>query len=181
MTGFLQCNNNIDLNQSNPSALFLPQWTISELACYTYSLVAVPLYDTLGTEAIGYIIEKGTNKFLHHMPRTRNWKSSTAQHFVFASVSAAISTVICDVAEKARMILDCIGGQGKTVKTIVLMEAFDKDLVSRGTQSGVEILTLKEFEVNKGLTCFGSIKLYITSSLLLRDFCSVCFSGHRWS
>lgn len=34
------------------------QWTISELACYTYSLVSVPLYDTLGTEAIDYIIEK---------------------------------------------------------------------------------------------------------------------------
>ncbi|XP_047220972.1 long-chain-fatty-acid--CoA ligase 1a isoform X1 [Girardinichthys multiradiatus] len=94
-----------------------PEWTISELACYTYNLVAVPLYDTLGTEAIGYIIEK-----------------------------ASISTVICDVADKARMILDCISGQGKTVKTIVLMEAFDRDLVSRGTQSGVEILSLKEFE-----------------------------------
>ncbi|MEQ2177355.1 Long-chain-fatty-acid--CoA ligase 1, partial [Goodea atripinnis] len=40
-----------------------------------------------------------------------------------------ISTVICDVADKARMILDCISGQGKTVKTIVLMEAFDRDLV----------------------------------------------------
>uniref|UniRef100_A0A3B3YW85 Long-chain-fatty-acid--CoA ligase n=1 Tax=Poecilia mexicana TaxID=48701 RepID=A0A3B3YW85_9TELE len=90
-----------------------PEWTISELACYTYSLVAVPLYDTLGTEAIGYIIER----------------------------------VICDVAEKARMILDCISGQGKTVKTIVLMEAFDKELVSRAAQSGVEILSLKEFEV----------------------------------
>uniref|UniRef100_A0A8C2H401 Arachidonate--CoA ligase n=1 Tax=Cyprinus carpio TaxID=7962 RepID=A0A8C2H401_CYPCA len=36
-----------------------PEWTISELACYTYSLVAVPLYDTLGTEAISYIIDKG--------------------------------------------------------------------------------------------------------------------------
>lgn len=36
------------------------QWSISELACYTYSLVAVPLYDTLGTEAIGYILDKGT-------------------------------------------------------------------------------------------------------------------------
>ena len=36
------------------------QWTISELACYTYSLVAVPLYDTLGTEAIEYIIDRGT-------------------------------------------------------------------------------------------------------------------------
>lgn len=34
------------------------QWTISELACYTYSLVPVPLYDTLGTEAIDYIIDK---------------------------------------------------------------------------------------------------------------------------
>lgn len=38
------------------------QWTIAELACYTYSLVAVPLYDTLGTEAIDYIIDKGINK-----------------------------------------------------------------------------------------------------------------------
>lgn len=55
--------------------------------------------------------------------------------------------MICDVADKAQMILDCISGQGKTVKTIVVMEAFDKDLVSRGTKSGVEILTLKEFEV----------------------------------
>uniref|UniRef100_I3JS52 Arachidonate--CoA ligase n=1 Tax=Oreochromis niloticus TaxID=8128 RepID=I3JS52_ORENI len=36
-----------------------PEWTISELACYTYSLVSVPLYDTLGAEAIGYIIDKG--------------------------------------------------------------------------------------------------------------------------
>lgn len=32
---------------------------MSELACYTYSLVSVPLYDTLGTEAIEYIIDKG--------------------------------------------------------------------------------------------------------------------------
>lgn len=38
-----------------------PQWTISELACYTYSLVSVPLYDTLGTEAIGYILDKSTS------------------------------------------------------------------------------------------------------------------------
>ena len=37
-----------------------PQWTITELACYTYSLVSVPLYDTLGLEAITYILDKGT-------------------------------------------------------------------------------------------------------------------------
>lgn len=94
-----------------------PEWTISELACYTYSLVAVPLYDTLGTEAIGYVIDK-----------------------------ASITTIICDKQDKACMILDCLGGKGKTVKTIVLMEAFDSDLVTRGKETGIEILSLKEFE-----------------------------------
>uniref|UniRef100_A0A3P9IFL6 Long-chain-fatty-acid--CoA ligase n=1 Tax=Oryzias latipes TaxID=8090 RepID=A0A3P9IFL6_ORYLA len=94
-----------------------PEWTISELACYTYSLVVVPLYDTLGTESIGYILDR-----------------------------AAISTVICDVPEKARMILDCVKGEGKTVKTIVLMEAFDSELETRGQENGVAIISLKQFE-----------------------------------
>uniref|UniRef100_A0A4W5NS85 Arachidonate--CoA ligase n=1 Tax=Hucho hucho TaxID=62062 RepID=A0A4W5NS85_9TELE len=93
-----------------------PEWTISELACYTYSLVCVPLYDTLGLEAIEYIIDQ-----------------------------AAISTVICDLAHKARLILDCVSGKEHTLKTIVLMEAFDEELVARGQQSGIEILSLKDF------------------------------------
>ncbi|XP_061627724.1 long-chain-fatty-acid--CoA ligase 1a isoform X2 [Phyllopteryx taeniolatus] len=94
-----------------------PEWTISELACYTYSLVAVPLYDTLGAEAISYIIDK-----------------------------VSISTVICDVPEKARMILDCFAEKERTVKTIVVMEPFDGELVARGQTCGVEVLSLKEFE-----------------------------------
>ncbi|KAM9818701.1 long-chain-fatty-acid--CoA ligase 1a isoform 2-T5 [Syngnathus typhle] len=94
-----------------------PEWTISELACYTYSLVAVPLYDTLGAEAIGFIIDKAT-----------------------------ISTVICDVPEKARMILDCFNEKKQTVKTIVLMEPFDAELVARGQTFGVEVMSLKDFE-----------------------------------
>ncbi|KAG9479865.1 hypothetical protein GDO78_011739 [Eleutherodactylus coqui] len=39
-----------------------PEWIIAELACYTYSMVAVPLYDTLGAEAITYIVNKGNPK-----------------------------------------------------------------------------------------------------------------------
>lgn len=35
------------------------QWIISELACYTYSMVVVPLYDTLGPGSIRYIINTG--------------------------------------------------------------------------------------------------------------------------
>uniref|UniRef100_A0A8C5EJH1 Long-chain-fatty-acid--CoA ligase n=1 Tax=Gouania willdenowi TaxID=441366 RepID=A0A8C5EJH1_GOUWI len=60
--------------------------------------------------------------------------------------SASISTVICDVSEKAALILDCVGGKKRSVKTIVVVEKFDSDLVTRGQQSGIEIMSLKEFE-----------------------------------
>uniref|UniRef100_A0A3P8XFW0 Arachidonate--CoA ligase n=1 Tax=Esox lucius TaxID=8010 RepID=A0A3P8XFW0_ESOLU len=94
-----------------------PEWTISELACYTYSLVCVPLYDTLGLEAIEYIINQ-----------------------------AAISTVICDMGDKARLIVDCVSGKEHTLKTIMLIEPFDEDLVACAKQCGIEILSLKEAE-----------------------------------
>ncbi|XP_074503844.1 long-chain-fatty-acid--CoA ligase 1-like [Sebastes fasciatus] len=94
-----------------------PEWTISELACYTYSLVSVPLYDTLGTEAIGYIIDK-----------------------------ASISTIVCDVVEKANLVLDCVKDRRHSVKTIVLMETPGADLVNRGHKSGIHILSLQEME-----------------------------------
>lgn len=57
-----------DLPQDVMLACLCVQWTLGELACYTYSLVSVPLYDTLGTEAIVYIIEKGRAAGLHSQP-----------------------------------------------------------------------------------------------------------------
>uniref|UniRef100_A0AAQ4QHH0 Arachidonate--CoA ligase n=1 Tax=Gasterosteus aculeatus aculeatus TaxID=481459 RepID=A0AAQ4QHH0_GASAC len=56
-----------------------PEWTISELACYTYSLVSVPLYDTLGSEAIGYIIDKGKPR-CRHIGTTGNPKGAMLTH-----------------------------------------------------------------------------------------------------
>ncbi|XP_035524890.1 long-chain-fatty-acid--CoA ligase 1-like [Morone saxatilis] len=94
-----------------------PEWTISELACYTYSLVSVPLYDTLGTEAIAYIIDK-----------------------------ASISTIVCDVVDKVNLVLDCVKDKEHSVRTIVLMEAPSADLVNRGQQAGIHILSLQEME-----------------------------------
>lgn len=35
-----------------------PEWVLSEYALYSYSMVIVPLYDTLGTEACNYIINQ---------------------------------------------------------------------------------------------------------------------------
>lgn len=94
-----------------------PEWTLTELACYTYSLVAVPLYDTLGTQAISYIIDK-----------------------------ASICTIVCDVPEKADMVLECLNGKGHSVRTIVLMQAPSDDLIIKGQKAQVEIISLQDME-----------------------------------
>jgi long-subunit acyl-CoA synthetase (AMP-forming) len=33
-----------------------PEWVVTELACGSYSYISVPLYDTLGADAVKYII-----------------------------------------------------------------------------------------------------------------------------
>ncbi|KAI5630441.1 long-chain-fatty-acid--CoA ligase 1 isoform X2, partial [Silurus asotus] len=94
-----------------------PEWTVSELACYTYSLVAVPLYDTLGAEAISYIIDK-----------------------------AEISTVICDVADRVHTLLECVSGREHSIRTIVLIEDKNSELISQAEKEGVQIISLRELE-----------------------------------
>ncbi|XP_030058592.1 long-chain-fatty-acid--CoA ligase 5 [Microcaecilia unicolor] len=95
-----------------------PEWVIAEFACYTYSMVCVPLYDTLGPEAITFIVNR-----------------------------AELSTVICDKPEKAQTLLsNCEKGETPVLKTIILMDPFDKELKEKGTALGVEILSLQELE-----------------------------------
>uniref|UniRef100_A0A8C3KGR8 Arachidonate--CoA ligase n=1 Tax=Calidris pygmaea TaxID=425635 RepID=A0A8C3KGR8_9CHAR len=96
-----------------------PEWIISELACYTYSMVVVPLYDTLGPGAIRYIVN-----------------------------TADISTVICDKPEKARILLDHVERRETPgLSSIILMDPFEKELVERGRRCGVRIQNMQEVEV----------------------------------
>ncbi|XP_036120423.1 long-chain-fatty-acid--CoA ligase 5 isoform X1 [Molossus molossus] len=95
-----------------------PEWIISELACYTYSMVAVPLYDTLGAEAVIYIINKGD-----------------------------IAMVICDTPQKASVLIDNVEkGLTPGLKIIILMDPFDDDLKQRGEKSGLEVLSFCDAE-----------------------------------
>ncbi|KAM8783158.1 long-chain-fatty-acid--CoA ligase 5 isoform 2-T3 [Rhynchonycteris naso] len=95
-----------------------PEWIISELACYTYSMVAVPLYDTLGAEAVIYIINK-----------------------------ADIAIVICDTPQKASVLLENVEkGLTPGLTTIILMNPFEDDLKQRGEKSGVEMLSFLDAE-----------------------------------
>uniref|UniRef100_A0AAY5EZE2 Arachidonate--CoA ligase n=1 Tax=Electrophorus electricus TaxID=8005 RepID=A0AAY5EZE2_ELEEL len=106
-----------------------PEWTVCELACYTYTLVAVPLYDTLGVDAIRYIMDK-----------------------------ALISTVICDVAERARLVLECVSSQQHSVKTLILMEPYDSELTAQAQREGIVIISLRDERLYLCMliSCFSS-------------------------
>lgn len=66
---------------------------------------------------------------------------------IFFSVGD-ISIVICDKPEKAQILLEnCEQEKMPCLKTIILMDLFDKELKDRGDKVGVEILALQEVEV----------------------------------
>ncbi|XP_070109279.1 long-chain-fatty-acid--CoA ligase 1 isoform X5 [Equus przewalskii] len=95
-----------------------PEWVIIEQGCFAYSLVVVPLYDTLGTEAITYIVNK-----------------------------AELSLVFVDKPDKANLLLEGVENKlTPGLKIIVLMDSFDVDLLERGKKCGVEILSFKAME-----------------------------------
>uniref|UniRef100_A0A8C6ZRJ6 Arachidonate--CoA ligase n=1 Tax=Nothoprocta perdicaria TaxID=30464 RepID=A0A8C6ZRJ6_NOTPE len=96
-----------------------PEWVIIEQGCYTYSLVVVPLYDTLGSEAITYIVNK-----------------------------ADLSLVFCDKPDKAKLLLTSVEkGETPVLNTIVIMEPFGIDLVERGKKCGVEVFSMGQIVV----------------------------------
>ncbi|XP_064333631.1 long-chain-fatty-acid--CoA ligase 1 isoform X3 [Camelus dromedarius] len=95
-----------------------PEWVIIEQGCFAYSMVIIPLYDTLGTEAITYIINK-----------------------------AELSLVFVDKPEKANLLLDGVENKLiPGLKTVVLMDSFGSSLLERGQKCGVEIISMKALE-----------------------------------
>uniref|UniRef100_A0A8I5TP97 Long-chain-fatty-acid--CoA ligase n=1 Tax=Pongo abelii TaxID=9601 RepID=A0A8I5TP97_PONAB len=95
-----------------------PEWIIAELACYTYSMVVVPLYDTLGPGAIRYIVN-----------------------------TADISTVIVDKPQKAVLLLEHVERKETPgLKLIILMDPFEEALKERGQKCGVVIKSMQAVE-----------------------------------
>ncbi|KAK7934162.1 hypothetical protein WMY93_005058 [Mugilogobius chulae] len=89
-----------------------PEWTISELACYTYSMAVVPLYETLGLEAMVHILNL-----------------------------AEISLVICDREEKAASLLENKEkGMTPKLSCLVLFNDFSDAFLERAKKCDVEVL-----------------------------------------
>ncbi|XP_014641740.1 PREDICTED: long-chain-fatty-acid--CoA ligase 1 isoform X3 [Ceratotherium simum simum] len=95
-----------------------PEWVIIEQGCFAYSMVIVPLYDTLGTEAITYIVNK-----------------------------ADLLLVFVDKPDKANLLLEGVENKlTPGLKIIVLMDSYGIDLLERGKKCGVEIISMKAME-----------------------------------
>lgn len=95
-----------------------PEWVIIEQACFAYSMVIVPLYDTLGADAITYIVNK-----------------------------AELSVIFADKPEKAKILLEGVENKlTPGLKVIVLMDAYGSDLVEQGRKCGVEVISMKALE-----------------------------------
>uniref|UniRef100_A0A3P9HC49 Arachidonate--CoA ligase n=1 Tax=Oryzias latipes TaxID=8090 RepID=A0A3P9HC49_ORYLA len=125
-----------------------PEWIISELACYTYSMVVVPLYDTLGADAIRFIIN-----------------------------TADISTVICDKIEKAQVLLDNVERKETPgLRRIILMDAFDPAQVEKSKNCGVHVQAMQEVEPpapdDLSIVCFTSGTTVIFPN---KDDCLISF------
>ncbi|XP_049722628.1 long-chain-fatty-acid--CoA ligase 1 isoform X4 [Elephas maximus indicus] len=94
------------------------EWVIIEQGCFAYSMVVVPLYETLGSEAITYIVNK-----------------------------AELSLVFVDKVEKAKHLLDGVENKLiPGLKIIVLMDSYGSDLVELGSKCGVEIISMKALQ-----------------------------------
>uniref|UniRef100_A0AAY4B2X9 Arachidonate--CoA ligase n=1 Tax=Denticeps clupeoides TaxID=299321 RepID=A0AAY4B2X9_9TELE len=92
------------------------EWVIAELACYTFSMAVVPLYETLGEEAMVHILNL-----------------------------AELALVLCDKEEKAVSLLaHKEKGVAPHLSCLVLFNPFSTALVDKGKSCDVEILHLDQ-------------------------------------
>ncbi|KAI8511116.1 Long-chain-fatty-acid--CoA ligase 6 [Branchiostoma belcheri] len=99
-----------------------PEWAIAEQGCNMFSIVVVPLYDTLGAEAVQHIINQ-----------------------------AELRTVVCDVPAKVTKLLSYADGATDNIleRIIVIEPITDEETLAQAEELGVEILTFNDVEPPK--------------------------------
>jgi len=93
------------------------QWVLMEQACAMFSMVVVPLYDTLGAEAVTFVMKR-TNMTL----------------------------VLCDHVKKAGTLLTTLD-ETPMLKTIVLTCPVPDDLKQQANEKNIEILSMESMEM----------------------------------
>eukprot|EP00058_Branchiostoma_floridae_P007092 XP_002592580.1 hypothetical protein BRAFLDRAFT_118910 [Branchiostoma floridae] len=99
-----------------------PEWAIAEQGCNMFSIVVVPLYDTLGAEAVQHIINQ-----------------------------AELRTVVCDVPDKvAKLLSYAEGAKDNILERIIIMDPItDQQMLGQAEELGIEILSMQDVEPPK--------------------------------
>ena len=96
-----------------------PEWVITEHACFMYGLVTVPLYDTLGVEAVEYII------------------GATEATIIFVEFRNA--DLLIDTASIA-------DSKIKSLKTIVLIDKINPEILKKALDAGINAILFVDLE-----------------------------------
>ncbi|XP_077998937.1 long-chain-fatty-acid--CoA ligase 1-like [Glandiceps talaboti] len=91
-------------------------WTIAEQACNMYSMIVVPLYDTLGPDACTHIINQ-----------------------------CEITTVVCDGPKKLPLLLKR-AHETPSLKRIILMDKFTEDDVNEAAEKHITLISFRDIE-----------------------------------
>ncbi|XP_064624929.1 long-chain-fatty-acid--CoA ligase 5-like isoform X2 [Lineus longissimus] len=92
------------------------EWVVAEQACNRYSMVVVPLYDTLGNDACAYIINQ-----------------------------TEMTTVVCDKAAKAQLLLDG-AEKMPSLKRIIIMDDISNNNQETASKHGIEVVSFTQIE-----------------------------------
>ncbi|XP_070575903.1 long-chain-fatty-acid--CoA ligase 6-like [Ptychodera flava] len=92
------------------------EWVITDHGCCTYSMVTVPLYDTLGPDAVTFIINQ-----------------------------VGMKVVVCDVQAKVELLLDK-ADRTPTLQQIVVMETVSDEIKETAKENNIDIISFTDVE-----------------------------------
>ncbi|RUS91011.1 hypothetical protein EGW08_001228 [Elysia chlorotica] len=90
------------------------EWVITDFACQAYSMVPVPLYETLGVEASKHILNE-----------------------------CEIATVVCDTEEKVKKLL-AIRADVPGLNTVVVIEPVSDEVTSSAESAGIKLISFED-------------------------------------
>ncbi|XP_005095160.2 long-chain-fatty-acid--CoA ligase 5 [Aplysia californica] len=93
-----------------------PEWCIADFGCQAFSMVPVPIYDTLGLPAVKYILTQ-----------------------------CEIELVMCDTAQKVTTLLS-LKSEVACLKTVVVVENVGEKVKAEAKQAGVDVVTFADIQ-----------------------------------
>lgn len=112
-----------------------PEWIITEVACNAYSFINVPLYDTLGADAIDFILKQSKLYWIIFL------KAKNKFDFKLY-LQAELRCVVCDDSIKALQLM-----KSKTyIEYIFVIDSISQEAQLKADDLDIKLLTLEQLK-----------------------------------